>query len=191
MPEKVEKKLVVVRSDVLEKIQEMARKENKTLFAIVNEILQDALMANESRATIGDLTRFYQLMKVEKDSGALMIPADLLLKLIRRSHYNDELKSEWFLAGEWYGKYLTAKFERPMDVLPALLSTCLWHLSEVKVEVRAEGKTFVNIIAPNIDQQFLELTGRYLEGMMNALGYRAVKSDIVRGVAILEFLKKL
>jgi hypothetical protein len=191
MPEKVEKKLVVVRSDILEKIQEMARKENKTLFAIINEILQDALMADESRATIGDLARFYQLMKVEKDSGALIIPADLLLKLIQRSENNEKLKSEWFLAGEWYGKYLTAKFERPLEVLPALLSTCLWHLSEVKVEVRTEGRTFVNMIAPNIDQQVLELTGKYLEGMMNALGYRAVKSDIVRGVAILEFLKKL
>jgi superfamily I DNA/RNA helicase len=191
LPDKVEKKLVVVRSDILERIQEIARKENKTLFAIVNEILQDALTANESRATIGDLARFYQLMKVEKDSGAFIMPADLLLKLIRRSHYNEELKSEWFLAGEWYGKYLTAKFERPLEVLPSLLSTCLWHLSEVKVETRTEGKTFVNIIAPNIDQQFLELTGKYLEGVMNALGYRAVKSDIVRGVAILEFLKKL
>ncbi|MGC8936295.1 MAG: hypothetical protein ACP5KV_02885 [Candidatus Methanomethylicaceae archaeon] len=40
MPEKVEKKLVVVRADVLEKISEIARRENKTLFALVNEILQ-------------------------------------------------------------------------------------------------------------------------------------------------------
>jgi len=191
LPDKVEKKLVVVRSDVLERISEMAKKENKTLFAAINEILLDALKANEARANVGDLTTFYKLMKIEMDSGAVMVPAEILLKLIKRCEYNDELKKEWFMAGEWYGKYLTAKFERPLEVLPSLLSTCLWQLSEVKVEVREGGTTNVNIIAPNTDQHLLELTGKYLEGLMNALGYRAVKSDIVRGVAILEFLKKL
>ena len=191
MPDKVEKKLVVVRSDVLEKIQEIARKENKTLFALVNEILQDALKANETRTTIGDLTGFYQIMKVEKDSGAVIVPSDLFVKLIERCEFNDELKKEWFLAGEWYGKYLTAKFERPLEVLPALLSTCLWHLSEVKVDNRSEGATFINVIAPNTDQRLLELTGLYLEGLMSSLGYRATKKDLVRGVAILEFLKRL
>lgn len=191
MPEKVEKKLVVVRADVLEKISEIARRENKTLFALVNEILQDALKVNEMKVTVGDLTNFYKLIKIQKDSGALILPMDLFLKLIQKWENKEELTKEWFSAGEWYGKYLIAKFEDPMDILPSLLSTSLWHLSEVKMENKSDGRTTISIIAPNADQMLLELTGKYLEGVMNALGFRSIKSDIVRGVGIIEFLKKL
>ncbi|MDH5810990.1 MAG: hypothetical protein QXM93_09050 [Candidatus Methanomethyliaceae archaeon] len=191
MPEKVEKKLVVVRADVLEKISEMARRENKTLFALVNEILQDALKVSEMKVTVGDLTNFYKLIKVQKDSGALILPMDLFLKLIQKWDNKEDLEKEWFSAGEWYGKYLMAKFEDPLNILPSLLSTSLWHLSEVKMEGKSDGRTTISMIAPNADQTLLELTGKYLEGVMNALGFRSIRSDIVRGVGIIEFLKKL
>ncbi|MEM3434073.1 MAG: hypothetical protein QXU33_03935 [Candidatus Methanomethyliaceae archaeon] len=191
MPEKVEKKLVVVRADVLEKISEMARRENKTLFALVNEILQDALKVSEMKVTVGDLTNFYKLIKVQKDSGALILPMDLFLKLIQKWENKEDLEKEWFSAGEWYGKYLMAKFENPINILPSLLSISLWHLSEVKMEGKSDGRTIISMIAPNTDQTLLELTGKYLEGMMNALGFRNIKSDMVRGVGIMEFLKKL
>ncbi len=191
MPEKVEKKLVVVRADVLEKISEMARRENKTLFALVNEILQDALKVSDMKATVGELATFYKLTKIQKDSGALILPIDLFLKLMHKWNDRDELNKEWFSAGIWYGKYLLAKFDNPVDILPSLLSTSLWHLSEVKMEGKGDGRTIISIIAPNAEQFLLEITGKYLEGVMNALGFRCIKSDIVRGVGILEFLKKL
>lgn len=191
MPEKVEKKLVVVRADVLEKISEMARRENKTLFALVNEILQDALKVSDMKATVGELATFYKLIRIQKDSGALILPIDLFLKLMQKWDNKDELNKEWFSAGEWYGKYLLAKFDNPMGILPSLLSTSLWHLSEVKMEGKADGRTIISMIAPNTEQVLLELTGKYLEGIMNALGFRCIKSDIVRGVAILDFFKKL
>lgn len=191
MPEKVEKKLVVVRADVLEKISEMARKENKTLFAIVNEILHDALKVREMSVTVGELANFYKLIKVQKDSGAIIIPVDILLKLLQKWDDKESLMKEWVSAGEWYGKYLIAKFGNPSDVLPSLLSTSLWHLSDVRMEIRNDGRIVISIIAPNTDQVLLELTGKYLEGLMDALGFRSIKSDIVRGVGIIEFLKKL
>ncbi|MGQ9760209.1 MAG: hypothetical protein ACUVQ5_06575 [Candidatus Methanomethylicaceae archaeon] len=190
MPEKVEKKLVVVRADVLEKISEMARKENKTLFAIVNEILQDALKVSEMKATVGELANFYNLIKVQKDSGAMIIPVDLFLKFLPKLDH-EELMREWVSAGKWYGKYLIAKFGNPLDMLPSLLSTSLWHLSELKMEVKNDGRAVISIIAPNAEQILLALTGKYLEGLMDALGFRSIKSDIVRGVGILEFMKKL
>ncbi|MEM3366612.1 MAG: hypothetical protein QXM93_09365, partial [Candidatus Methanomethyliaceae archaeon] len=162
-----------------------------TLFALVNEILQDALKVSEMKVTVGDLTNFYKLIKVQKDSGALILPMDLFLKLIQKWENKEDLEKEWFSAGEWYGKYLMAKFENPINILPSLLSISLWHLSEVKMEGKSDGRTIISMIAPNTDQTLLELTGKYLEGMMNALGFRNIKSDMVRGVGIMEFLKKL
>ncbi len=181
LPEKVEKKLVVVRSDILGQITEIARRENKTLFALVNEILQNALAANETGVTVGELADFYRCLKIAKDSGSLIVPSDLFISLMDRCDYNDNLKKEWYSAGQWYGKYLSAKFGEPIKVLPGLLPKILWHLSEVLIEVR-DGTVAVSIIGPNSNPKLLELTGRYIEGLMHALGAKTLKDETIRGV---------
>lgn len=189
MPEKIEKKLLVVRSDILEKLSEVARRENKTLFALTNEILQDALKASEMKTSIREIVDFYRLMKIQKESGSVIVPMNLLLSSLRKLNNKAEVFKEWNSAGEWYGKYLMAKFENPLDILQSLLSVSFWHVSEIRVDVKANDKVVISIIAPNIDQLFIELTVEYLIGLMKALNFNNVKNDVVHGIAILEFSK--
>lgn len=191
LPEKVEKKLLVVRSDILEKLYEIARKENKTLFALTNEILQDAIKVNEINKTIGELLNFHNLIKLQKDSGAMIVPSDILLKALKNWNNKEEMIKAWELAGEWYGKYLIAKLENPLEVLPSLFSTSFWHLSEIKMNMRNDDKVFISLIAPNTEQILIEITVGYVNGIMSALGFQNTKCDIIRGVAILEFSKKI
>lgn len=189
MPEKVEKKLLVVRSDILEKLSEVARRENKTLFALTNEILQDALKASEMKTSIREIIDFYKLMKIQKESGSVLVPMNLLLSSLRKLDNKVEVFKEWNSAGEWYGKYLIAKFENPLEILQSLLSASFWHVSEIKVDMKGNGRVVISVIAPNIDRLFIELTVEYLIGLMRALNYYNVKNDVVHGIAILEFSK--
>lgn len=189
MPEKIEKKLLVVRSDILEKLSEVARKENKTLFALTNEILQDALKASEMKTSIREIVEFYRLMKIQKESGSIIVPMNLLLNSLKKLDNKSEILKEWNYAGEWYGKYLIAKFENPLEILQSLLSASFWHISEIKVDMKSNDKLIISIIAPNIDQLFIELTVEYLVGLMRALNFYNIKNDIVHGIAILEFSK--
>lgn len=189
MPEKIEKKLLVVRSDILEKLSEVARKENKTLFALTNEILQDALKASEMKTSIREIVEFYRLMKIQKESGSVIVPINLLLSSLKKLNNKAEILKEWNSAGEWYGKYLIAKFENPLEVLQSLLSASFWHLSEIKIDMKTDSKIVISIIAPNVDQLFVELTVEYLIGLMHALNFYNTRNDIVHGIAILEFSK--
>ncbi|MEM2449472.1 MAG: hypothetical protein QW119_02065, partial [Candidatus Methanomethylicaceae archaeon] len=99
MPEKIEKKLLVVRSDILEKLSEVARKENKTLFALTNEILQDALKASEMKTSIREIVEFYRLMKIQKESGSIIVPMNLLLNSLKKLDNKSEILKEWNYAG--------------------------------------------------------------------------------------------
>lgn len=189
MPEKIEKKLLVVRSDVLEKLSEVARKENKTLFALTNEILQDALKASEMKTTIREIVDFYRLMKIQKESGSILVPINLLLSSLKKSNNKVEILKEWKEAGEWYGKYLIAKFDNPIEVLSSLLSISFWHFSEIKINRKSDDRVTISIIAPNIDQLLVEVTVEYLIGIMHALNFYNIKNDILHGIAILEFSK--
>ncbi|MCS7097907.1 MAG: hypothetical protein NZ922_02885 [Candidatus Methanomethyliaceae archaeon] len=191
MPEKIEKKLLVVRSDILEKLSEVARKENKTLFALTNEILQDALKASEMKTTIREIVDFYRLMKIQKESGSMVIPMNLLLSSLKKSNDKMKILKEWNDAGEWYGKYLIAKFDNPLEILPSLLSTSFWHVSEVKINRKTNDRIAISIIAPNVDQLLIEVTVEYLIGIMRALDFYNIKNDILHGIAILEFSKEL
>ncbi|MCX8169837.1 MAG: hypothetical protein N3D72_01980, partial [Candidatus Methanomethyliaceae archaeon] len=88
---------------------------------------------------------------------------------------------------EWYGKYLIAKFDDPLEILPSLLSISFWHVSEVKINRKVDDKVVISIIAPNVDQLLIEVTVEYLTGIMRALNFFNIKNDILHGIAILEF----
>ncbi|MBS7609654.1 hypothetical protein KEJ19_03665 [Candidatus Bathyarchaeota archaeon] len=188
-----QKRFIPVRGDLLSKIIEISNREGKTVFGLTNEVLEQAIRAYELKTTLSDIVETFSLIKMEREMGAIIISSEVLNYLIARLYAQEKenLQEVWRRYGQWIGKYIIAKFhdQDPMEVLSKLLRSCAWDVTDVSVSRDGEGVK-VRCLAPYLPSENTELFSKYLEGIMDSLGYCVSKNDTLRGIILLEFRRK-
>jgi len=187
-----EKKLILVPGDLVNKIMEISNKQGKTLFNFVTEILEQALRASDMNQSIKQLVDFYEAMETQKSSGAVIVPIDAFTYLISKLYPSDRknLLKKWCESGEWYGKYMLAKFhdDDPIDAFKNLLTVSHWDLNEVSFAKDNDGIR-VKCVSPLLPIENTELLMKFVEGVMHSFGYDIGKEDYARGMILLTFKK--
>jgi len=187
-----EKKLILVPSDLVNKIMEISNKEGKTLFNFVTEILEQALRASDMNQSLKELVDFYEAMETQKSSGAVIVPVDAFTYLISKLYPSDRknLLKKWYESGEWYGKYMLAKFhdDDPVDAFKKLLTVSHWDLNEVSL-VKDDNGIRMKCVSPLLPIENTELLMKFVEGAMHSFEYDVDKEDYARGMVLLTFKK--
>ncbi len=187
-----EKKLILVPSDLVNKIMEISNREGKTLFNFVTEVLEQTLRASDMNQSIKEIVDFYEAMETQKASGAVIVPIDAFTYLIEKLYSSDRknILNKWSECGEWYGKYLLAKFHNgnPVDGFKNLLTVSHWDLKEVSFVEDNDGIR-VKCVSPLLPIENTELLMKFAEGVMHSFGYDLEKEDCVRGMILLTFVK--
>lgn len=185
-----DKKLIAVPGDLLEKIYAVSAKEGKTPFLYISEIFEQALRAHDMGRSLRQVIDAYIMIETVKNAGSTIISSESLHIIIQKIYgdNSNELKRRWFETGEWYGKYILAKFGelKNPEELKNLLEAYLWDMNEIHL-VKMEGKTLLKCISPHQPIEITELSASFLEGVMSALGHKCVRRDIVKGVILMEF----
>jgi hypothetical protein len=185
-----DKKLIAVPGDLLEKIYAVSAKEGKTPFLYISEIFEQALRAHDIGKSLRQVIDAYIMIETVKNSGSTIISSESLYTIIQKIYggSSDELRRKWFETGEWYGKYILAKFGelKNPEELKNLIEAYLWDMNEIHL-VRIEDKAVLKCISPHQPLELTELSASFLEGVMSALGYKCVRKDVVKGVILMEF----
>lgn len=137
-----------------------------------------------------ELLEFYALMKLEKDSGATIVPIDLLDYMLTKMSKTDkeELLKKWYEAGHWCGKYLSIK-NQPDDwvqTFEKLVKKCTWNVSDFSIS-RQQGHMNIKCIAPHFALESTEALTKFLEGAIHSAGYKTVKNECLKGIILLTF----
>jgi predicted DNA-binding protein len=185
-----DKKLIAVPGDLLEKVYAVSAKEGKTPFLYISEIFEQALRAHDMGKSLRQVIDAYIMIETVKNSGSTIISSESLYIIIQKIYggSGDELRRKWFEAGEWYGKYILAKFGnlKNPEELRNLIEAYLWDMNEIHL-VRLEDKAVLRCISPHQPLELTELSASFLEGVMSALGYKCIRKDVVKGVILMEF----
>lgn len=186
------KRLIMVPSDLVARLMEISNVEGKVFYGFVSEILGEALRAHELGHSLKEIVDFFELMETHKASGAVMTPLETLTYLIAEVYESnrESLLEKGFESGEWYGKYLLARFpERdPVGVFVKLLEVGHWDLKEVRVVENGDSVRF-RCVSPLLPLENTELVLKFIEGVMRSFGYRATFEDHLKGIIVLEFKK--
>jgi predicted DNA-binding protein len=185
-----DKKLIAVPGDLLEKIYAVSAREGKTPFLYISEIFEQALRAHDMGKSLRQVIDAYIMIETVKNSGSTIISSESLYAIIRKIYggSSDELRRKWFETGEWYGKYILAKFGelKNPEELRNLIEAYLWDMNEIHL-VRIDDRAVLRCISPHQPLELTELSASFLEGVMSALGYKCVRRDVVKGVILMEF----
>jgi len=180
-----DRKLVFIPESLVKGLMEASSREGKPFSTFIEDVLKRVLKALEMGLTSEELTHFLEVFYTQKASGITLIPYEVL-KYLEGKAEKDELKEKWYQCGEWYGKYLKEKFDKPVQAVEKLLKATRWELEETNVKEEGENVKF-RCVSTTLTAEQTEFLINFIEGAMHALGYRKAKDDSTKGIILLEF----
>lgn len=181
------RKLLAAREDLAERIAEIASRRRWTLYEFVNELLEEAIRADEMGVSLREVIEERGILRDARNSGFLLVPARLWYDMIDRAYAELDrgwMGDLWYECGQWYGKFYgdLRKFSESLKRL-------FWDLSEF--DPSFEGDILhVRCILLNLSLPYAELFSRFIEGALEPLGYKLVSRDVSKGAVSLRFTRR-
>jgi len=182
------KRLIPVPETLLNGLMEASSKEGKTLNSYIEDALQQAVKVFEAGHNLKGMVRYFEILQSQKASGAVFTPLTVFDFMTNKVYATDKekLMAVWFESGKWYGKYITEKFENPVQALADLLQAARWDLNEVNVN-GAGGKVKLRCTSTALTKEGTELLLRFIEGALDGMSCKIVKSEFIKGLILVEF----
>ena len=183
------KRLIPIPEALLRGLMEASSKEGKPLNRYIEEALQQAIKVFETGQNLKGMIRYFEILQSQKASGAIFTPLTVFDFLTSKVYATDKEKllDVWFESGKWYGKYLTEKFEDPVQALAELLQAARWDLNEVNVK-EIDGKVKFRCTSTALTKAGTELLLKFIEGALDGMECEAVKSEFMKGLVLVEFV---
>ncbi|MCL2643358.1 MAG: hypothetical protein FWD52_07630 [Candidatus Bathyarchaeota archaeon] len=182
------KKLVYVNNVLLDEVAKVARTRGETITKFLEESLTQAVKVTSAGYDLKQLGQFFEVLYTQRVLGGAFVPLNVLnfLTDVASKNDGDALANVWFESGKWHGKYLKERFNDPVQSLEIFLEVSRWDLSEVEVK-QLGAITRVRCISAVLTEEATQLLARFIEGIMQGFGYHLQKSDILKGMIVLEF----
>jgi hypothetical protein len=185
---RVKRKTFVAREDLIDRLSEIAKRRGYSLFAMVNEIFELAIKAEEMGVNLREIIEGRNILRAAREAGFILGPESLWYEMANISYEkvrNQVLKS-WFEAGVWLAKrYASSRVDDSFTAFKRDLEAFTWNIPEFTME-RLGGKVSVRIISPRFTEPYTILFASFLEGALSAFGYRTTYKEIFTGNIRLE-----
>jgi hypothetical protein len=181
------KKLVYVSEGLVAGIATISRNRGESVGKIVEDSLRQSIRVNNEGYDVKQVADFFSVMQAHRVLGGVFVPSSVLDFLISEVYpeKKDQLLAKWFESGRWHGKYLKEKFDNPITAFGSFLELSRWDLNEVEVK-ELEGSVKVRCVSTVLTNEGTEMLAKFIEGVMDGLGYKTHKMDCLKGMIILE-----
>ena len=98
----------------------------------------------------------------------------------------DKLLDLWYESGKWYGKYITEKFQDPVQALADLLQVARWDLNEVNVKV-IDDKLKLRCTSTALTKEGTEQLLKFIAGALDGMECKILKKESMKGLILVEF----
>ena len=182
------KRLVPIPEALLKGLMEASSKEGKPLNKYVEDALQQAVRVFKAGQDLNGMVRYFEILQSQKASGAVFTPLIVFDFLSSKVYATDKEKllEVWFGSGKWYGKYLAEKFGNPVQSLADLLTAARWDLNEVDVK-RVDDTIKFRCTSTALTKEGTEMLLRFIEGALEGMYYKVLKSEFMKGLVLIEF----
>lgn len=186
------RKTFVARADLLDRLSEVAGARGYSLYALVNEVFELVLKAEELGL---DLRRVFEergVLENAKRAGFVLGLESLwygMADLAIEKAKNRALK-EWFDAGVWFARrYATGGSADPLEALKRDLEAFMWNASQFSMDV-AGGRVSIRVLGPRFSEGYTFLLAAFLEGVLSGFGFEAAEREVFKGNIRIDGVKK-
>jgi hypothetical protein len=189
---KVRRKSFAAREDYLNRMNQIAKESDLSLYGFVNRVFALILRANELGVNLNTLVDSRELLKSARERGFTLGLERLWYEMAELAYANSKKKSlkSWFDAGVWFAKqYATGELEEPFELFKNDLQAFTWNIPELELDGEADAVS-VRVVSPRFTEAYTFLFASFLEGALKAFGYKIGGKEISRGIIRLEAVRK-
>jgi len=191
--ETLKRKFLAAREDIVNRVAEIAKKKNITLFGMINDALRQLIRAEEEGDSLNTILDEHFTMKMAKDAGFTVVPDGLWNYILENvfDKDNSNLREIWRSTGEWFGRFCQVRASEGSSVhaIERIMKTLLWNVSEVSIQQTENGVT-VKCVGSRLQHAQTVLLSDFIIGMVSSFDYKLNRQNVTRGIISLEFSKQ-
>ncbi len=175
-----------------------AGKENKTQYALANEALLAVLEVTKGGGSPKQIYPSWKFVSMMKDVGCLVLPEDLVEKLIARMYDIDKdwLLKAWFEEGSRLGNFLKMTAINPEDLgkvieeFQILLPAQKIEFKKIASEDSYGGAAYeVRAMGAGSSLQSTTCADQFIRGLLFAYSLKITDSKVSRGIISIKATK--
>jgi len=182
----LKRKMLAARSDLADKISEIAVRRG-TLYDYVNDILEQAVRADSMGLNLSEVLDDMWVLKAARGAGLTFVSEKLLYDLVEKAYRRlgkKELQDLWYETGQWYGRYYS-----DLDKFEETTKKLLTEISDLKISKDDKDRLSLTCLSSKFTEAYTELFSKFLEGVLDALGYVKDGGEVAKGMINLRFRK--
>jgi len=174
--------MLAAEEDLANKIVKLAEKKGLTVYQTVNDILQQALKAEDSGIDVKEIVEKKGTFERAKGMGLTFTVEHLYYELVElsQSKNKEKIKDLFRDTGFWYGKYFKGKTD-PLKLLLEALEY-LTYGSQFTVEKPKSDELIISCINDNYNKSYTENFGVFLEAAFQVIGYKTEETEALKGI---------
>jgi hypothetical protein len=180
---------IAVDDAVADELSFEAGRENKTQYALANEALLAVLQVTKAGGTAKQIFPSWKFVSMMKDVGCLVLPEDLLEKLIARIHSTDKdwLLKVWHDEGSRLGSFLRMSAVAPED-LGKVIEEFQVLLPAQKIEFKKipnedTGMAYeIRAMGAGSSLESTTCADQFIRGILSSYSLKIIESNVSRGI---------
>ncbi|MHA1711899.1 MAG: hypothetical protein ACTSUS_07565 [Candidatus Freyarchaeota archaeon] len=192
MREKVKRKTLMAREDLADRLSAIAKNRHKTLFNMLNEVLELVIQAEEAGVNLRGVFEDSCVLKAARKAGFILGLESLWYEMAEFAYGKARRKTlkSWSEAGAWLAKrYITGDAEDPFEAFRGDLEAFTWNTPELTIE-RTGNEVSIRIVSPRFPESYTVLYAAFIEGALKTFGYKVADRDVSRGNIRLKAVRK-
>ena len=183
------RKMLAAEEDLANKVTELAERRGLTVYQTVNDILEQALRAEEQGLNLKEAVDRRSDMERAKEMGLTFTVEHLYYQVVDSAYGKDKEKVRdlWRDMGFWYGKYFKGKSKDPIKELLDALGF-LTYGSQFSMEAKSED-LIITCINERYTRGYTEVFATFIEAAFQVFGYSVVENESSRGIIRLKLVK--
>ncbi len=182
------RKMLAAQEDIANRIVELAKRKDMTVYQTVNDILEQALRVEGIGLSLKQVVDERWMLERAQEIGFTFTIEQLLYRIVDAAYEEDQERFTGIFKemGHWYGKYFQAKHEMPIGALRDALELFTLGNTEYSLE-ETSRRLKLSFIGERLSSGYTELFSVLMEEVLMVLGFELNGKEIRKGMLKMEF----
>ena len=183
--------MLAADESIANKIVEMAKRRELTVYQTVNDVLEQAVRADEMGLSLMEVVDEREMLEKARKMGLTFFIEGLLYDMVDLTYSNThkQLSELCLETGRWYGKYFAGKADDGMKAFDEAMKLLTLGNSVYNIENRRDGSVLVSCVGERFTPGYTEALGLFIEGVLGSFGMRLREKENSDGIIRLRFEK--
>ena len=185
------RKMLAADEDIANKIVEMAKRREWTVYQTLNEILEQVLRVDGMGLFLADVVDEREMLEKAKKMGFTFTIENLLYDVVDMAYNKDKkrISEMWLETGRWYGKFFSSRSDDGVNAFAEAMNLLALGNSVFKIEKGKGNSVSVSCVGERFTPGFTEVYSLFMEGVFEALGMDLINKENSDGIIRLRFQK--